>query len=89
MRNRFAISAILLLSVAISGVAAAQTSTPRITITPSAEQKVITGSPKRFVGSVRVQVLFDPTDQAGLAVEQSPSSLARARPGTPTRSVKF
>jgi quercetin dioxygenase-like cupin family protein len=62
MRNQFAISAILLLSVVISGVAAAQTSTPRITITPSPEQRVITGSPKRFTGSVRVQSLFDPTD---------------------------
>jgi quercetin dioxygenase-like cupin family protein len=62
MRNRVAVSAMLLLSVAITGVAAAQTSAPGIMITPSAEQKVITGSPQRFTGSVRVQSLFDATD---------------------------
>jgi quercetin dioxygenase-like cupin family protein len=62
MRNRVATSSILLLSVAMSGIAAAQTSTPQITITPGTEQKVITGSPTRFTGSVRVQTLFDPTD---------------------------
>ena len=58
MRNWLAASAILLLSSAITGVAVAQTGTPQITITPSAEQKVITGSPERFTGSVRVQSLF-------------------------------
>ncbi|HTF61808.1 MAG TPA: cupin domain-containing protein [Edaphobacter sp.] len=62
MRNPVAVSALLLLSVVITGVAAAQTSVPQITITPIAAQKVITGSPKRFTGSVRVQSLFDPID---------------------------
>jgi quercetin dioxygenase-like cupin family protein len=61
-RNRVAVPAILLLSVAMTGIAAARTGSPRITITPSAEQSVITGSPQRFTGSVRVQSLFDPID---------------------------
>jgi quercetin dioxygenase-like cupin family protein len=62
MGNRVAVSAILLVSVALTGVAVAQTSTPRIRITPSTEQVVIAGSPERFTGSVRVQSLFNPTD---------------------------
>lgn len=62
MRTWFAASAILLLTNATTGVAVAQTGTPQITITPSEEQKVITGSPERFTGSVRVQSLFDPTE---------------------------
>ena len=62
MRNPVAALAILLLSVVITGVAAAQTSAPQITITPTTAQKVITGAPDRFTGSVRVQSLFDPTE---------------------------
>jgi quercetin dioxygenase-like cupin family protein len=62
MRNRVALSVILVLSVAITGVAGAQSSTAQITVTPSAEQKVTKGSPERFTDSVRVRTLFDPTD---------------------------
>ena len=62
MRNPVAALALLPLSVVITSVAAAQTSAPQITITPTAAQNVITGSPKRFTGSVRVQSLFDPTE---------------------------
>jgi quercetin dioxygenase-like cupin family protein len=62
MMNRVALSVILLLSVAMTGVAAAQSTAAQIIITPSAEQKVTTGFPKRFTGSVRVRTLFDPTD---------------------------
>jgi hypothetical protein len=62
MRNQVAVSVLLLAAVAETGVAAARSSAPRITVTPSPEQKIITGSPKRFTGSVRVRTLFDPTD---------------------------
>jgi quercetin dioxygenase-like cupin family protein len=62
MRNWLAASAILLLSGAITGIAVAQTGAQQITITPSAKQKVIAGSPERFTGSVRVQSLFGPSD---------------------------
>jgi quercetin dioxygenase-like cupin family protein len=62
MRNRVAVSAILLLCIAMTGIPAAGTGSPRITITPSAEQSVITGSRQRFTGSVRVQSLFDPSE---------------------------
>ncbi len=62
MRNWLAASAILLLTSATTRLAVAQTGTPQITITSSAEQKVIAGSPERFTGSVRVQALFDPID---------------------------
>jgi quercetin dioxygenase-like cupin family protein len=61
MRNPIAVSALVLVSVVITGVTAAQTNA-RITITPITEQKVITGAPDRFTGSVRVQSLFDPTE---------------------------
>lgn len=60
-RNSITVSAVLLLSVS-AGVATAQPSASQITITPSTAQKVITGAPDRFTGSVRVQSLFDPTD---------------------------
>ena len=60
MRNWLAASVLFLLSETTTGVVVAQTGTPRITITPSAEQKVVTGSRGRFKGSVRVQSLFDP-----------------------------
>jgi quercetin dioxygenase-like cupin family protein len=62
MRNPVAALALLPLSVVITGVAAAQTSAPQITITPTTAQKVITGASDRFTGSVRVQSLFDPTE---------------------------
>ena len=62
MRNPIAVSALVLASGLITGVTAAQTSAPHITITPSTAQKVITGAPDRFIGSVRVQSLFDPTE---------------------------
>jgi quercetin dioxygenase-like cupin family protein len=60
MRNPIAVSALVLVS--ITGVTTAQTSAPHITITPTSAQKVITGAPDRFIGSVRVQSLFDPTE---------------------------
>src|SRR5258705_10003592 len=62
MRNAITVSALLLASVVMNDVTAAQTSAPHITITPTAAQNVITGSPKRFTGSVRVQSLFDPIE---------------------------
>ena len=62
MRNAMAVSALLLVPVAICVGAVAQTSAPQITITPMTAQKVITGVPDRFTGSVRVQSLFDPTE---------------------------
>ena len=62
MRNPVAALAILPLSVVITGVAAAQTSAPQIAITPTTSQKVITGASDRFIGSVRMQSLFDPTE---------------------------
>src|ERR1700743_893978 len=61
MRNSIAVSALLLVPVAICVGAAAQTNAAQIAITPTTAQKVITGSPQRFAGSVRVQSLFDPT----------------------------
>src|SRR4051794_13616909 len=64
MRNWLAASAILLSYITIIGVAVAQTGTPRITIMLSAKQKVITGSPERFTGSVRVQSLLEPTNSS-------------------------
>jgi hypothetical protein len=45
MRNAITVSALLLASVVMNGVAAAQTSGPQITITPTTAQSVITGSP--------------------------------------------
>ena len=62
MRNSIAVSALLLVSTVITGIAAAQTSAPQITITPTTPQKVITGASDRFTGSVRVQSLFDPKE---------------------------
>ena len=45
----------------------AQSSPPpassQITLTPESSQKVITGAPDRFTGSVRVQSLFDAKGQ--------------------------
>ena len=62
MRNRVAVSALLLLPIVIAGGVSAQTKASQITITATAAQKVITGPPTRFTGSVRVQSLFDPTE---------------------------
>jgi quercetin dioxygenase-like cupin family protein len=62
MRNSIALSALLLVSTVITGLAAAQTKAPEITITPRTAQKVITGASDRFTGSVRVRSLFDPTE---------------------------
>jgi len=62
MRNSIALSALLLLSVVTTDGAAAQTSAPQITITPTTAQKVTTAASDRFTGSVRVQSLFDPTE---------------------------
>jgi len=62
MRNAITVSALLLLSVVMTDVAAAQTSAPQITITPTTAQEVITGAPDHFTGSVRVKSLFDPTE---------------------------
>ena len=67
MRNSIALSALLLLSVVMTDGAAAQTSAPQITITPTAAQNVITGSPGRFTGSVRVQSLFNPTEPSRIS----------------------
>jgi quercetin dioxygenase-like cupin family protein len=62
MRNAITVSALVLASIVMNDVTAAQTSATQITITPTAAQNVITGCPKRFTGSVRVQSLFDPTE---------------------------
>jgi quercetin dioxygenase-like cupin family protein len=62
MRNAITVSALVLASVVMNDVTPAQTSAPHITITPTAAQNVITGSNKRFTGSVRVQSLFVPTE---------------------------
>jgi quercetin dioxygenase-like cupin family protein len=67
MRNAITVSALLLASVVMNDVTAAQTSAPQITITPTAAQNVITGSLKRFTGSVRVQSLFDPTEPSRIS----------------------
>jgi quercetin dioxygenase-like cupin family protein len=42
----------------------AQTESTQIAITPASSQKVITGAPDRFTGSVRIQSLFDAKEQA-------------------------
>jgi quercetin dioxygenase-like cupin family protein len=86
MRNSIALSATLLVRVAICVVAVAQTNAPQITITPKTAQKVITGAPDRFTGSVRVQSLFDPTEPSrtsGGAVTFQPGARS-AWHGTPT-----
>jgi hypothetical protein len=70
MRNAITVSELLLASVVISDVTAAQTSAPQITITPTAAQNVITG-PKRFTGFVRVQSLFDPTESEAVDIAKS------------------
>jgi quercetin dioxygenase-like cupin family protein len=54
MSNLIAASVLLLASAL-----AARTTAAQITITPANSQKVISGAPDRFTGSVRVQSLFD------------------------------
>jgi quercetin dioxygenase-like cupin family protein len=54
MSNLIAASVLLLASALAAQMTAAQ-----ITITPTNSQKVISGAPDRFTGSVRVQSLFD------------------------------
>jgi quercetin dioxygenase-like cupin family protein len=59
MRKLFSVSTALL-SLAITPVVGiAQTDSTQITITPTSSQKIITGAPDRFSGSVRIQSLFD------------------------------
>ena len=41
-----------------------------------------------FTGTVRIDPLFSPPDPARVAGARSPSSRARARPGTRTRSAR-
>jgi quercetin dioxygenase-like cupin family protein len=62
MRTPIAVSALVLVSAVITGVTAAQTSAPHITIKSTTAQKLITGAHDRFIGSVRVQSLFDPPE---------------------------
>jgi quercetin dioxygenase-like cupin family protein len=51
---------VALLSLATMPVVGiAQTGSAQITITPTTAQKIITGAPDRFTGSVHVQSLFD------------------------------
>jgi quercetin dioxygenase-like cupin family protein len=76
MRNSIAIPAFLLTSVLITGAAAAQTTAPQITITPTTSQTVISGAPDRFTGSVRVQSLFD-----GKAPSRSSGGQVTFQPG--------
>jgi quercetin dioxygenase-like cupin family protein len=59
MSNLMATSALLLASLLVPGTLAAQTTGAEITITPTNSQKVISGAPDRFTGSVRVRTLFD------------------------------
>jgi quercetin dioxygenase-like cupin family protein len=59
MRKLFSICAALLSLAAMPVIGIAQTDGTQISITPTTAQKVITGAPDRFTGSVRVQSLFD------------------------------
>ena len=54
-----AIASQLTWSTAAAQPSSTSTDSTRITITPSSLQRVITGAPDRFTGSVRVQSLFD------------------------------
>jgi quercetin dioxygenase-like cupin family protein len=64
MRKLFLTCAALLSLVTMPVVGIAQTGNTQITITPTNSQKVITGVPDRFTGSVRVQSLFDAKEPA-------------------------
>ena len=59
MRKLFLTCAALLSLATMPVVGIAQTGSTQITITPTSSQKIITGAPDRFTGSVRVQTLFD------------------------------
>lgn len=59
-RTRRCIWAVTVAIATVSASAFAQSGKTTISITPAAAQKVITGAPERFTGSVRVQSLFDP-----------------------------
>jgi len=76
MSNLMLTSALLLASLLVPGTLAAQT-TAAITITPTNSQKVISGAPDRFTGSVRVQSLFDakePSRSSGELVTFQPGA---------------
>ena len=64
MRKLFSICAALLSLAAMPVIGIAQTDGTQISITPTTAQKVITGAPDRFTGSVRVQSLFDAKEPA-------------------------
>jgi quercetin dioxygenase-like cupin family protein len=64
MRKLFSTYAALLSLATMPVVGIAQTDNMRITITPASSQKVITGAPDRFTGSVRVQSLFNVKEPA-------------------------
>jgi len=55
----FITACLLPLSFALAQTSPADLHSGQITITPPASQKVITGAPHRFTGSVRVRSLFD------------------------------
>ena len=46
------------------------------------------GPAEWFTGTVRIDPLFSPPDPARAPARASPSSQARARRGTPTRSAR-
>jgi quercetin dioxygenase-like cupin family protein len=64
MTKLFSTCAALLSLAAMPAVGNAQTESTQIAITPASSQKVITGAPDRFTGSVRIQSLFDAKEQA-------------------------
>jgi quercetin dioxygenase-like cupin family protein len=64
MRKLFWNCAALLSLVPMSIVGIAQSGSTQIAITPASSQKIITGAPDRFTGSVRVQSLFDAKEPA-------------------------
>jgi quercetin dioxygenase-like cupin family protein len=65
MSNSMATSALLLASLLVPVTLAAQTTAGQITITPANSQRVISGAPDRFTGSVRVRSLFDAKEPSG------------------------
>jgi 4-carboxymuconolactone decarboxylase len=76
MRKLFSTCAALVALAAMPAVGIAQTGNKQITITPTNSQKVITGAPDRFSGSVRVQSLFDAMEPA-----RSSGGLVTFQPG--------
>ena len=61
-RMRRCIWAVSLAIATVSASALAQSGKTTISIAPAASQKVITGAPERFTGSVRVGSFFDPQE---------------------------